>query len=93
MTKPNKDFFVALLGLPANIFRVWVITLLWAWFCVPTFGLPPISVVTAWGMLFLVFAVRSFNYAEHTPVDAFKDQDAAKIVAHYVSSGIFLAFG
>lgn len=42
---------VAILG---SILRGWVLSILWGWFMVPTFGLPELGVLPAVGMMFTI---------------------------------------
>lgn len=41
-------------GLAAVAYNGWVLTMMWAWFVVPTFGLPVLSVVPAVGLALIV---------------------------------------
>jgi hypothetical protein len=41
-------------GFLASIFQAFVAIQLWAWFIVPTFGLPPLGLVTAMGITLLI---------------------------------------
>ena len=58
---------IVLLG----VVRAWAITVLWDWFVVPTFGLPEISKVTAFGLgafvsLFTKYEVKEKNWDDGT---------------------------
>ena len=39
--------------IPLVIFRGWVLSILWGWFIVPSFGLPPLSIAAAIGLSLL----------------------------------------
>ena len=45
---------ILILGIPIMILQGWVLTLLWGWFAVPLFGLPPLSLAPAIGLMVLV---------------------------------------
>jgi hypothetical protein len=37
-----------------TVFRAWVLTVLWAWFAVSTFGVPPLSVAAVIGLTVII---------------------------------------
>lgn len=41
-----------------GLWRAWVMVKLWGWFVVPAFGLPPLRVVIAYGLVTLFAALR-----------------------------------
>ncbi|TSC81867.1 MAG: hypothetical protein G01um101420_780 [Parcubacteria group bacterium Gr01-1014_20] len=42
------------IGALSSLLRGWVLSILWGWFMVPTFGLPELGVVPAIGMMFTI---------------------------------------
>lgn len=44
---------------PSILLEAWVATKLWAWFVVPTFGLAPLRLVVAVGLLYLISLVTN----------------------------------
>ena len=45
-----KNFIALLLIIPLILYRGWVLALGWAWFMVPTFALPALSIPAALGI-------------------------------------------
>lgn len=43
-----------LIGLLASVVMAWPVKWLWNWLCPEIFGLPEVSVVQAWGLVFLL---------------------------------------
>lgn len=43
-----------LVGLLASVVMAWPVKWLWNWLCPQIFGLPEVSVVQAWGLVFLL---------------------------------------
>jgi len=43
------------------ILQGWVLTVLWSWFIVPTFGLPELSIAVAIGLSLIVSMFRGYN--------------------------------
>lgn len=52
---------LALLGalvVPVSLYFGWAASILWGWFVVPVFGLPPITVMQAWGITLALSMLR-----------------------------------
>ena len=47
-------FGALLVGLLASVVMAWPVKWLWNWLCPVIFGLPEISAVQAWGLVFLL---------------------------------------
>lgn len=41
-----------------GLFRAWILVKIWAWFLAPAFGLPPLRVLVAWGIVAFFAALR-----------------------------------
>ena len=52
-----------LVAVPITIWRGYVLSVLWAWFIVPLFGLPALSIPLAIGLMVIVSMARG-DYAE-----------------------------
>lgn len=50
---------VALMVIPMMLLKAWVLTYLWAWFVMPMFDLPQLTLVHAMGFVLLVNFLRS----------------------------------
>lgn len=48
----------ALLLLPILLWSGWAASILWGWFAVPAFGLPPLSITNAAGICLLISVAR-----------------------------------
>ena len=46
---------VFLVGLPYLLYKAWVITILWKWFVMPVFSVPPLSLGYACGLLLIFY--------------------------------------
>lgn len=74
---------VLVLMIPAYILHGWVVTILWAWFVVPIFHLPQISIPVAIGLEMLLIMLR--------PIQCKTDDKAWKaVVAAYVAPFVTL---
>lgn len=75
-----------LFGLSAlgSIWSGYVLTILWAWFVVPTFGLPPLALAPAIGLAVVV----SYLTHQYTPKAAKPDEgkwdESGRAIAHMV---------
>ena len=75
------------LGL-AVIGAIWsgyVLTILWAWFVVPTFGLPPLALAPAIGLAVVVsYLTHQYHPKPAKPDDDGKWDETARVIAHMV---------
>lgn len=87
-------FFLGLSIVVIGLLSIWegfVLTKLWAWFVVPTFGLPVLTIPIAIGLALLVglLAHQMRNDSGETTSEA-----TVKLFAYgFVNSGIVLALG
>lgn len=49
-----KMLVLTLVSLLLALYRAWAVSLLWGWFVTSTFGLPPLSLAVAYGLLLLL---------------------------------------
>jgi hypothetical protein len=43
---------------PVALYYAWAASILWGWFIVPTFGLPPLTVLQMWGIFLTLEMLR-----------------------------------
>lgn len=68
---------------PAILWRSFVITKLWAWFVIPTFGLPELSILVATGLVTLVTSLpkeTNQNTQKNT------NEDGSNFVVEYITA-------
>jgi len=63
-----------LLGVLSTVIQAYVATHLWVWFIVPTFGLPPLGLVTAMGITLLISLLFRYRPDED-------DEDVTEVYA------------
>ncbi|MBA7601153.1 hypothetical protein ES703_08220 [subsurface metagenome] len=78
-----------ILSFPAIILHGWVLSLLWRWFFVPTFGLPVLRLVEAIGIA-LVVRFLIYVHPEHALTD---EKLVEYTIAAYTFPLIMLGFG
>lgn len=65
----------------SSMWKGYVLTVLWAWFVVPTFGLPTLALAPAIGLAMVVSFLTHQSDASKAPEGDFSDH-MAKAVAH-----------
>jgi len=58
---------IAIVSAPFVLWKAWVIVQLWAWFVVPYFHLPALSVWLVWGLLSLYGLITAEPQVKKTP--------------------------
>lgn len=76
-------------GCVATFFSAWVVTMLWGWFAVATFGLPALSIMAVFGLEILVNTFM-FNPYKWTFNEKESSQASAEIIG---VSGLALVVG
>ncbi len=76
----------ALLIVVSALLNGWVLSILWGWFIVPTFGLPKLSVVTAIG---IALTVHYLTYQYHKEAKSEQDDELGIL---FMRSFLFVIF-
>jgi len=82
-------FIIAILGVAVlliigTIWRGFVLSILWAWFAVPIFGLPALSITAAIGVALVIgFLVYQHQHYEDTRSDYQKIASSVGVVIFY----------
>jgi hypothetical protein len=61
--------FIFALIIPVSLYFAWAAVILWGWFIVPTFGLPQITILQAWGIGLTLSMMRPRMTAQKTETD------------------------
>jgi hypothetical protein len=83
-----------LLGMVSAAIQAFVATYLWAWFIVPTFGLPPLGLVTAMGISLLISLLfRSRPEEDDDDVAATFERSVKRVMISVIYSVVTLGVG
>ena len=58
MSERTAGVIFLTLGIGALVLHAWIVTVLWAWFIVPTFHIAPIGIASAYGLALFVLLFR-----------------------------------
>ncbi len=89
----NNVFFVTIFIVPAAAWRGYVLSYLWAWFVVPAFGLPAISVLQALGLALLVGMTTHEIPNEKENNDNIESSWGYVLAAAFLNPALALAMG
>jgi hypothetical protein len=67
---------IFVLAVPFMLYRAWALTILWGWFVVPVFNLPPLSLGHACGLILILFFLTSFDGLNRDRYEAKPRHDA-----------------
>jgi hypothetical protein len=84
----GKVVVLLILGFVAALVKGFVLSTMWGWFIVPTFGLPAISLLVSVGVIYIITV---FTYQPYTGVDA-KETPITFVVNHGIMTPLFLLF-
>lgn len=90
LSKIVAGFLATSIGLVVSGF---VLTKLWFWFVVPTFGFTPLGIVESIGVVILVSFLKSAKRDESVDLDNFWKQLIDKLLFSIYASLAFLFFG
>lgn len=80
--------FLLLIGLVitaiGSIVGGWVLSVLWAWFIAPFFGLPAISIAQACGVSLVIGLMTKEGYSKNN------DQGVSEMIAAGISNAVFV---
>jgi hypothetical protein len=78
----------------SSAFRAFVATYLWAWFIVPTFGLPPLGLVTAMGISVLISLLfGSQPEGEDDDAAAAFERSMKRVMVSFIYTVVAFVFG
>ena len=73
-----RDAVIVLVAAVCGLFlRLWAIVLLWGWFAVPVFGVPPVTMAVAFGLAMIGGLLVPARRLETGDIDVSKDVGAA----------------
>lgn len=72
---------------PISLYYAWATTHLWTWFMVP-FGLPPLTILQAWGISLTLGTIRPKIFSQKVEIDW-----SNTIVAIIIGPPLTLGFG
>lgn len=87
--------FAGLIGVVVGISSIlngWVLSILWGWFIVPTFGAPDISVVQAIGLALVVRFLTASRSIEESDDSISKEEKVQKALVVAVVVPLFALF-
>lgn len=84
-------FTTFVIGPLIGLYRAWVLTLFWGWYIVSSFGLPAMSLLTAYG---IVLIVSCFTFKQDATKVALTFEVAiSQVVSSLLATTIFLFYG
>lgn len=79
----GETIVVFFVSLPASIYRAWLLTIMWGWFFVKLFGLPPIPLFGMLGILYFLSVVHIGMAKDKDDFDGLGD-----VIAHIIGKGV-----
>lgn len=88
--------FASIIGIVmilSSILNGWVLSVLWGWFIVPTFGAPSISIVQAIGIALVVSFLTRKTDTKDDDTRSTKEKFAVASIAVFIAPAFALFFG
>lgn len=93
LSAPIVSPIVFLVGLPYLLYKAWVITILWKWFVMPVFSLPPLSLGYAAGLLLMFYFLTASASGMRPKAKYSKEEAVSEMVWSFIGPTASLAAG